>query len=63
MEEFDTMADGHGRLFDGTEPMGETVITYNDLLEALKTKKPYMVPVRDQTNDQVLFVKIEVLEE
>lgn len=62
LEEFDTALDG-GRVFDGTEPMGQMSITYKVLVEALRAKKVYPVAVGDQTDNQVLFIKIEVLEE
>jgi hypothetical protein len=42
------------------EPMGVAEINATDLYEALKAQKVYQVKVADQTQNQVLFVGIEV---
>jgi hypothetical protein len=41
-------------------PIGVAVINYSDLLKAYKEQKIYQVPVADQTENQLLFIGIEV---
>jgi hypothetical protein len=41
-------------------PIGVAVINYADLLKAYKEQKIYQVPVADQTENQLLFIGIEV---
>jgi len=41
-------------------PIGVAIINYNDLLKALQEEKIYQVPVGDQTQNQLLFIGIEV---
>ena len=43
-------------------PIGVAVINYDDLLKALQEEKIYQVPVGDQTQNQILFIGIEVNE-
>lgn len=41
-------------------PIGVAVINFKDLQKALEEEKIYQVPVADQTENQLLFIGIEV---
>jgi hypothetical protein len=41
-------------------PIGVAVINFQDIQKALEEQKIYQVPVADQTENQILFIGIEV---